>query len=78
MARRKVKRATVAELSGLTSKLIEELKRKGFRTLEDVATISISRLLGAIEGLELKQAADMINEAREKLRRKGKEYLWEG
>lgn len=76
--KKEIKETLIIKLSGLTPKLIEELKHKGFRTLEDAATTSISRLLEAIRGLELKQAADIINEARDKLRKEGKEYLWEG
>lgn len=69
---------SITKLSNLTPELIEELCQKGFQTLEDVATVSVSRLMEAIEGLELKKAASMINEAREKLKKEGKEYLWEG
>jgi len=73
----RVKKATITELSNLTPKLVEVLKKKGLLTLEDIATTSASRLMEVIEGLELKKAAEMINEARDKLRKEGKEYLWE-
>lgn len=65
------------KLSGLSSELMEALKKKGFKTLEDIATTSVSRLVEMIESLKLQKAAEMINEARAKLRKEGKEYLWE-
>ena len=74
----KRKELTITELSGLSPKLIEALRKKGFRTLEDVATTSVSRLVEMIEGLKLQKAADIINKTRDKLRKAGKEYLWEG
>lgn len=64
------------ELLDLTPELIEKLKREGFRTLEDIATASVVKLEG-IGGLILGKAAKIINEAREKLKKEGKEYLWE-
>ncbi len=67
----------ITKLSGLSPKLIEALKKKGFKTLEDIATTSVSRLIEIIEGLKLQKAAEMINGARAKLRKEGKEYLWE-
>ncbi len=67
----------ITKLSGLSPKLIEVLKKKGFKTLEDIATTSVSRLIEIIEGLKLQKAAEMINGARAKLRKEGKEYLWE-
>lgn len=72
----KIKRTPIAELSGLTSELIEALKKKGFGTLESIATTPVVKLEG-IGGLTLGKAAKIINEARDKLRKKGKEYLWE-
>jgi len=70
-------KSSITELSNLSPELIKVLKRQGIRTLEDIAIISVSRLMDMIEDLELKQAADMINEARDKLKKEGKEYLWE-
>ena len=64
------------ELLALTPNLIKALKKKGFRALEDIATTSVVKLEG-IEGLTLGKAAKIINEARDKLRKEGKEYLWE-
>lgn len=67
----------ITKLSNLSPDLIKALEKKGIRTLEDVATISISRIMEATEDLTLYKAAHMINEARDKLRKEGKEYLWE-
>lgn len=75
--KKEIKETPITGLIGLTPKLMEELKGKGFRTLEDVATTSLSRFMETIKGLGLKKAADMINEARAKLKKEGKEYLWE-
>jgi len=72
----KPKKKTVTKLYSLTPKLTKVLKQKRFGTLEDVATISVSRLM-EVEDLELKKAAEIINEARDKLRKEGREYLWE-
>ncbi|MCG2688582.1 helix-hairpin-helix domain-containing protein [Candidatus Parcubacteria bacterium] len=71
------KKETIAELSDLGVKLIKTLKKKGFRNLEDIATTSVSRLMQMVEGLGLKKSAQLINKARAKLRKEGKEYLWE-
>ncbi|MFA4880500.1 MAG: hypothetical protein WC650_02655 [Candidatus Doudnabacteria bacterium] len=68
----------ITELSNLAPESVEVLREKGFLTLEDVATSSVTRLMEALKGLELKQAADIINRARAKLRKEGREYLWEG
>lgn len=68
----------ITELSNLDQRSVEALRERGFLTLEDVATSSVTRLMEAIKGLELKQAADIINRARAKLRKEGREYLWEG
>jgi len=76
VAKKEIKGTPITELSGFTPKLIKALKKKGFRTLEDIATTSVVKLEG-IEGLTLGKAAKMINEAREKLKKEGKEYLWE-
>jgi transcription termination factor NusA len=77
LVKKKIKKAIIRELSGLSPKLIKVLEKKGFKTLEDIATTSVSRLVEAIEDLNLKKAAEMINEARAKLRKERKEYLWE-
>lgn len=76
VAKKEVKETPIVELSDLSPKLKEALKKKGFRTLEDIATTSVVKLEG-IEGLTLGQAAKIINKARDKLRKEGKEYLWE-
>lgn len=68
----------ISELSNLAPESVEVLREKGFLTLEDVATSSVTRLMEAVKSLELKQAADIINRARAKLRKEGREYLWEG
>lgn len=68
----------ITELSNLAPESVEVFREKGFLTLEDVATSSVTRLMEALKGLELKQAADIINRARAKLRKEGREYLWEG
>lgn len=65
---------TITELSVPNPEIIAILEQNGFRTLEDVATTSAARLM---ELIPLKLAAIIINEAREKLRKQGKEYLWE-
>ncbi len=77
IAKKEVRKATITTLSNLAPKLIEALKKKGFKTLEDIATTSVSRLEEIIEGLKLQKAAEMINEARAKLKKEGKEHLWE-
>ncbi|MCG2688333.1 hypothetical protein L6250_01720, partial [Candidatus Parcubacteria bacterium] len=71
------KKSSIAELSDFGVKLIKILKKKGFRNLEDIATTSVSRLMQMVEGLGLKKSAQLINKARAKLRKEGKEYLWE-
>ena len=76
VAKKKIKGTPFTELTGFTPKLIEEFKKKGLRTLEDIATTSVVKLEG-IEGLTLGEAAKIINETRDKLRKEGKEYLWE-
>ena len=75
--KKEVGKTTITKLPGFSPKLIEALKKKGFKTLEDIATTSVSRFVEIIEGLKLQKAAEMINEARAKLRKEGKEYLWE-
>jgi len=71
------KKSSIAELSDFGVKLIGTLKEKGFRNLEDIATTSVSRLMQMVKGLGLKKAAQLINKARAKLRKEGKEHLWE-
>ena len=74
-AKEEIKKTPLTELSGLSSQLIEILKKEGLRALEDIATTSVVKL-ERIKGLTLGKAAKIINEAREKLKKKGKEYLW--
>lgn len=56
----------------------EKFTQKGFKTAEDIARTSVPKLMQAIEGLKLEKAAKMINEARDKLRKEGRAYVWEG
>lgn len=74
---KKTRKTAIAKLSNLSPEIIKAFEKKGIRTLEDVATISISRLMEMVENLDLHKAAKVINEARDKLRKKGKEYLWD-
>ena len=60
----------------MTSKIAEALKKEGYKTVEDVARVPVVKL-EKIEGLDLGKAARLLNDAREKLRKLGKEYLWE-
>jgi len=77
VVKKEIKKTTIAELSGLSPKLIEALKKKGFRTLEDIAIASVVKLEG-VGGLTLGKAAKIINKARERLKKAGKGELWEG
>lgn len=51
------------ELKGLTKELEATLRKAGYKKIEVLAEVSISRLMEGT-GLELKQAAYLINEAR--------------
>ena len=73
---KKIEEAALAQLS-ISPKLRGALADKGFRTLESVATTAVSRLMETTKDLKLEEAARMINEARQKLKKEGKEYLWE-
>jgi len=57
-------------LESIDEKLAKNLERAGFKTIENLSEASISRLM-EISGIELKQAADIINEARKKLGKLG-------
>lgn len=72
----KTKTKKTVKLSHLTPERIEILEQNGFHSLEDIAITSVPRLMETIQGLSLKQAAYMINEARSKLRKAKKQYLW--
>lgn len=75
--RKKTSKTPITKLSNFSPEIIKALEKKGICTLEDVATVSISRFMEMVENLDLHKAAKMINEARDKLRKKGKEYLWD-
>lgn len=72
----KTEKKKAVKLSNLTPERMEILGHNGFRSLEDIAITSVPRLMETIKGLSLKQAAYMINEARAKLRKDKKQYLW--
>lgn len=73
----KTKKKKAVKLSNLTPERIEILGHNGFRSLEDIAFTSVPRLMETIQGLSLKQAAYMINEARSKLRKDKKTIFME-
>lgn len=73
---KKMEGTALAQLS-ISPKLKRALIEKGFKTLESIALTAVSRLMETIKGLELEEAAGIINEARLNLKKEGKEYLWE-
>ena len=72
----KKERLSLTDLPGVTPQIAEALKKKGYKTVENIATASVVRL-EEVEGLTLGKAAKLINDTREKLKKLGKEYLWE-
>lgn len=63
----KKKTASLASLKGMTGELQKRLEKAGYKDLETLANMPICRLMDEIR-LELKQAANLINEARRSLK----------
>ena len=68
--KKKIEKTSLFNLENVNEKLAKKLIGAGFKNIESLSEAPISRLM-EISGIELKQAADIINEARKKLGKLG-------
>lgn len=64
--KKEITKNPLLRFESIGEKLAKNLERAGFKTIENLSEAPISRLM-EISGIELKRAADIINEARKKL-----------
>lgn len=65
--KRKKTKSSLTGLKGITKQLEKILKKAGYRNIKTLAEAPIAKLMDGT-GLVLKQAADLINEAKRKLK----------